>query len=282
MKDGERRRVLPFGWYPSHRSDVEKVIAEWEGTVQDGRDLNGRAAIVPHAGWSFSGRLAFRTLRLLNPECKSVIVIGGHMLAGGGVVAAYEKTVETPLGPMKTDQAFLDLLSEQIGIRYDDRADNTVEVQLPIIKHLFPEASLVWLRVGAGNEAVNLGRCIAGAAKEYAEPVCIVGSTDLTHYGPNYGFVPHGTGRQAREWAQKVNDTGIIRHMLEMNPLKVLEWGNQNQAACSAGAAATAIEYASLCGCEEGVLIGYESSFDLHPDSSFVGYAGIIYSNRDN
>lgn len=278
----ERRRVLPFGWYPSHRSDVEKVITEWEGTVQNGRDLNGRAAIVPHAGWSFSGRLAFRTLRLLDPECELLVVIGGHMLTGSGVVAAYEKAVETPLGPLTTDQAFLDMLGEQVKIEYDDRPDNTVEVQLPIIKHLFPEASIVWLRVGAGDEAIELGRSLAGVAKEYGKPVGVVGSTDLTHYGPNYGFVPHGTGRQAREWAQKENDAGIIRHMLEMSPLQVLKWGNRNQAACSAGAAAAAIEYASLCDCEEGVLIGYESSFDLHPDSSFVGYAGIIYSNRDN
>ncbi|MDY7028247.1 MAG: AmmeMemoRadiSam system protein B [Spirochaetota bacterium] len=282
MIEKRRRRVLPFGWYPSDRAAAERVFQQWEENIQTGRDLNGFAAIVPHAGWSFSGELAYRTMRMLDPEEDVVVVIGGHMMPGSGVVAAFEETIETPLGPLEVAGGLLELLKKQLPIEYDRTPDNTVEVQLPMIKHLFGTASVVWLRVGAGEEAIELGRTIAGAAHEYGGKVCVVGSTDLTHYGPNYGFTPRGTGRQALEWARKENDAGIIQQMVEMNPRKVLEWGEQHKAACSAGAAAAAIECASAWGCEEGILIGYENSYSIHPDSSFVGYAGVIYSNRES
>ena len=277
-----RRRILPFGWYPSDRSRTEQTFNRWEESAVSGQEINGRAAVVPHAGWSFSGKLAYRTLSLLDPEADLVVVIGGHMLPGSGIVAAFEETIETPVGPVDVDAEFLDILKKQIRIDSDDTPDNTVEVQMPMIRHLFSKASAVWLRVGSGEESIELGNLIAGASKEYGKLVCVVGSTDLTHYGPNYGFTPQGTGRQAVEWAQKVNDAGIIQQMVEMNPREVLEWGNQHQAACSAGAAAAAMECASLWGCEEGILIGYENSYTVHPDSSFVGYAGILYSNRES
>lgn len=282
MTGKQRRRVLPFGWYPSDRAAAERVFRQWEEQMQTGRQLNGFAAIVPHAGWSFSGKLAYRTMRMLDPEADVVIVIGGHMMPGSGVVAAFEETVETPLGPLNVENGLLELMKKQLHIEYDKTPDNTVEVQLPIIKHMFAAASVVWLRVGAGEEAIELGRTISGAANEYGKKVCVVGSTDLTHYGPNYGFSPMGTGRQAIEWARKENDAGIIQQMVEMNPRKVLEWGEKHQAACSAGAAAATIECASSWGCEEGILIGYENSYSIHPDSSFVGYAGVLYSNRES
>ncbi len=282
MKEKERRRVLPYGWYPSDRAATERVFRQWEKNMQTGEELNGFAAIVPHAGWSFSGKLAYRTMSMLDPEADVIVVVGGHMMAGSGIVAAFEETIETPLGPIEVENGLLELIKKQLTIESDRRPDNTVEVQIPMIKHLFRTASVVWLRVGAGEEAIELGRTLAGAANEYGRKVCVVGSTDLTHYGPNYGFTPQGTGKQAVEWARKENDAGIIQQMVEMNPRNVLEWGETHQAACSAGAAAAAIECASLWGCEEGILIGYENSYSIHPDSSFVGYAGVLYSNRES
>ena len=39
--------------------------------------------------------------------------------------------------------------------------------------------------------------------------VCI-GSTDLTHYGPKYGFTPEGAGLSGIEWAKEANDKSFI------------------------------------------------------------------------
>ena len=279
---GIRSRALPAGWYPSDGLDIKRVFDDWELSGKTEQEIRGRVAITPHAGWSFSGRLSYRTIRLLDPECSVMIVIGGHMPPGSGIVGAFEKWIDTPLGEIEVNENFMALLNQQVKIRSDNVPDNTVEVQMPIIKHLFPGVSVVWLRVGAGDESIELGRSIVGAALEYGKKVCVIGSTDLTHYGPNFGFTPKGTGPEAIAWAKRENDAGIIRHMVEMNTRSVLEWGNKYRAACSSGAAAAAMQCADGWGCEEGILIGYENSCNIQAGSSFVGYAGIVYSNRES
>ena len=276
-----RKRVLPPGWYPANEKDTVHVIKNWEESMEAPGIKSGMAAVVPHAGWSFSGKLAYKTLRQLYPESKVVIVVGGHMRAGDGIAIADEQYFETPFGPMAAAEDFKKRLRELITVKEDKAVDNTVEVQLPIVRYLFPEAQFLWLRVGAGEEAIELGRVCAGIAGTLSKKVCMIGSTDLTHYGPNYGFAPKGIGPEAVKWAQQENDEGIIKSMLQMQSEDVLYWGNERKAACSPGAAVAAIEFAASHGCEEGILTGYESSYSLHPDSSFVGYAGIVYSNAD-
>ena len=276
-----RKRILPPGWYPSAEKETVRVLKNWEKSLEAPGIQSGMSAIVPHAGWSFSGKLAYKTLRQLYPESKIVIIVGGHMRPGDGTAIANEQYFETPFGPMSAAEEFKNKLKDQIPLKADNAADNTVEIQLPIVRYLFPEAEVLWIRVGAGEEAVELGRVCAGIAGTLSERVCMIGSTDLTHYGPNYGFAPKGIGQQALEWAQQENDGGIIKHMLQMQSEDVLYWGNQRKAACSPGAAVAAMEFAAAHGCEEGVLTGYDSSYSIHPDSSFVGYAGIVYSNAD-
>ncbi|HDQ14611.1 MAG TPA: AmmeMemoRadiSam system protein B [Sediminispirochaeta sp.] len=278
----KRRRELPRGWYPDTAEDLKKTVEQWERSIRSEPELHGLAAIVPHAGWAFSGSLAYKTLRRLNRDVETVVLVGGHLPAGSGLVAAYEDLFETPMGDIPGDSELLQALSDQLALREDRRIDNTVEVQLPFIPVLFPRAKLLWLRVGASEEALELGRCLSGISEDLGRRINVVGSTDLTHYGPNYNFTPHGSGEQAREWAQNVNDAAIIRAMLEMDAQRVLELGNEKQAACSAGAAAAVIEYASVRFCREGVLVGYDSSYSLHRDSSFVGYAGVLYSSASS
>jgi hypothetical protein len=272
-----RKRALPSGWYPAHKSEILELFEKWEAAVGESSTATAIAAIVPHAGWFFSGELAYRTLRRLDSECQTIVLIGGHLRPGDEILAARETEIESPFGGIPVDLELLARIEKQIEVGEDRVPDNTVEVHVPLVAGLFPKASLVWLRAGAGEEAIELGRVIAGIAGEMNKPVAVVGSTDLTHYGPNYGFTPHGTGREALEWSQKENDAGIIRRMLEMKPEEILEWGNTRQAACSSGAAAAAVEYAAEMNCREGILVGYDNSSRKSPGSSFVGYAGIIY-----
>lgn len=272
-----RKRALPFGWYPGSGEEITELLDSWDKSLGKAASIRAVGAIVPHAGWFFSGKLAYKTLRQLDPKCGTVVLIGGHLRPGSGILSARESEIDSPLGAIPVDMEFLARIEKQIEVKEDRVPDNTVEVQVPLVARLFPLSRLVWLRVGAGEESIELGRIIAGISGDMDAPVAVVGSTDLTHYGPNYGFSPKGLGEAAFEWAKKENDAGIIRQMLEMNAGKILEWGNVHKAACSAGAAAATVEYASETGCREGILVGYDNSGRKNPDSSFVGYAGIIY-----
>jgi hypothetical protein len=105
-----------------------------------------------------------------------------------------------------------------------------------------------------------------------------VGSTDLTHYGYNYGFLPKGTGEQALEWVKTVNDRRVVGLMVEMDDEQVINEALNNANACCSGAAAAAIAAARELGARKGKIIKYATSYDVHPDSSFVGYVGIVFS----
>ena len=271
-----RPRALPPGWYPSGASQVRRRIEDFlRSEVEPGAPA--LAGVAPHAGWEFSGRLACRVLRCLEPEVETVVVVGGHLSPGDGVLAAFEPGYETPLGTLEADLDLLACLRGRLRVAEDTRADNTVEVQLPLLRHLLPRARALALRAAPSREAMALGEALAACAAELGRRVAVVGSTDLTHYGPNYGFTPHGTGQEALDWVRGQNDRRVVEALLALEHEKVLELARREHSACSAGGAVAAARYAALSGCTRGKLLEYATSCDAAPSSSFVGYAAISY-----
>jgi len=107
--------------------------------------------------------------------------------------------------------------------------------------------------------------------------VKVVGSTDLTHYGYNYGFVSHGSGESAVEWVRNENDKSVIDAIEVMDPELVINEGLSKKNACCAGAAAAAISTGKALGAEKAEMLSYATSYDKRPNDSFVGYVGVIF-----
>lgn len=280
-----RKRVLPPGWYPGSepetRDKIQRFLRDIEEDKKENPLFQAPAGVAPHAGWEFSGRLALEVLLNLDREAETVVVIGGHMAASEGVAAAFEDGYETPLGEIKADLELLEGIRKGIGCREDRYADNTVEVQLPLVKYVFPEAAALALRVSPSREAVQLGEIIETTAEDLDRKVVVLGSTDLTHYGPSYGFTSRGRGEEAVRWVKEVNDREFIGFLLEMNPDEAVSHARNNHSACSAGAAVSALSFARKRGCTQGELLSYFTSYDIFPNQSFVGYAGIVFPDGD-
>ncbi|MEW5816879.1 MAG: AmmeMemoRadiSam system protein B [Spirochaetota bacterium] len=276
---GLRRRALPAGWYPGGRSEVLEIMRAWEKEIENsGKSaFSGIAGVVPHAGWTFSGKLAFSVFKGLEGDLDSIVVVGGHLPPSGGILTARESEYETPLGNIAADLDLLNLIEGAINCKEDVYSDNTVEIQMPFIKYLFPSVKTVGLRAEPGRNALNLGEVLCNCARKLKKKIAVVGSTDLTHYGPSYGFSPAGKGKKAEEWVMEINDRKIIEALLSLRAAEAIELAVHEKSACSAGGAAAAAAYASGCGVKEGVLIDYYTSLKIHSSDSFVGYAGIIY-----
>jgi len=270
-----RKRILPDGWYPSTEKQIERTLSDWPAAEEGQR--TGFSCIVPHAGWFFSGKLAFETISRLCPGVDTVVVVGGHLPAGGNVLAAGEEGYETPLGVLVADRQLMDEIEKDIPLSPDTQPDNTVEVLLPMVAWLFGESRALWLRAPQSETAAKAGRVIRDAAERIGRHVAVIGSTDLTHYGAGYGFMPKGRGSEALSWVKEENDGGIIRAFLDMDEENVLHYAVQRKAACSAGGALAALSFAQSQGIKKGELIRYLNSADVHPSDSFVGYAGIVY-----
>lgn len=271
-----RKRQLPRGWYPDTAEEVKRKLDKWEtelGPAEDG----ALAGIVPHAGWEFSGILAYDVIRRVRKNSNTIVVIGGHLGHSASILAAFEDAYETPAGVLKSDLSLLNEISSTIDISEDVHADNTVEIQFPMVEALFPEADALYLRAPAGKKSITLGSVIVEAAEKLGKTVSVIGSTDLTHYGPAYSFSPHGSGSSAYEWVKNKNDAEILHHFIRMDENAAVQKANADHAACSVGAAAAAMGFAKKSGVSRGRLINYSNSYEISPASSFVGYGGVAY-----
>jgi AmmeMemoRadiSam system protein B len=234
------------------------------------------AAVAPHAGWAFSGRLAAKAALSL-AEAETIAVIGGHLPAGYPLLIAEEEAFETPLGAFPADLELAAALREAaapLRLEADRVADNTVEVQLPILRALYPAARILWLRAPASQDSIRLGGALAEAAASLGRSLVCLGSTDLTHYGPDYDFEPEGRGPEAEAWARDKSDKSFIDALLDMDAKRALARGEAG-AACSSGAAAAALGFAAAGGAAKPRLLAYAQSLELRRASSFVGYCAV-------
>ena len=148
----KRKRVLPRGWYPFEgkdcRREIESYVEGWSppGSIPE----QGSGGIVPHAGWYFSGKLASRVLHSLKSDRQIDVVVlyGGHMGPEDLPRIVSEETCETPLGDIEIHQDFLKTLMKKVEVKKESPSsgDNTIEIQLAMIKYFFPESKLLAIR----------------------------------------------------------------------------------------------------------------------------------------
>jgi len=286
-----RKPVVAGQFYGGSRRQCLEEIAECMPAEPVGVELPETivGAIVPHAGWVFSGALAaraFAAVRQVNGDVDTFIVFGAAHGYAGNAPAVYDSGAwETPLGEIEIDGR----LAEQIiklGAKADiaaHRYEHSIEVQVPFIQHLFPQAKLVPAIVPVDGFKADFCRGLGEFLDSQNRRVVCVASTDLTHYGPRYGFCPHGTGPASLQWAGEVNDKAFIDLAVSMQAEKLLEESLRAGNACGPAAAATVVATAAARGRKQGALLGHTTSsevmmekFQQHSDES-VGYATIVY-----
>jgi MEMO1 family protein len=252
------------------------------------------AGIVPHAGWVFSGDVAglvFNAIHTVHGQVDTFIIFGAAHYPCGKNAAVYGKGAwRTPLGEAAIDEVVAAAIIEscQNAKENEDthQFEHSIEVQVPFVQYLFPEAKIVPIMVPPAEFAVafggEVGEVIISKLDGGKKIVCI-GTTDLTHYGPRYGFDPMGTGDDAIKWAKDVNDKEFIDYALRMNAVKILHTALQNQNACGAGAAAATVAAAKQLGKRQGHLLAHTHSNEVmlrrygKSGEESVGYAGIIF-----
>ncbi len=280
-----RKATFAGSWYPSSASECEREIRNYieSGAVSVPAGAKWTGGIVPHAGWFFSGSIACNVIRYLKDEKSpdTVVVFGMHLNADSPCYMMAEGAWQTPFGDLMVDE---ELAAELMGkfsfiLETPDNfsQDNTIELQLPFIKYFFGEAKVLAMGVPPHKRSLEIGRAVAEISKKTGRRIKVIGSTDLTHYGYNYGLVSKGTGEKAVQWVRNENDRRVIAAMLDMDPEKVIAEARANQNACCAGAAATAIETAKDLGVHSAAEIAYATSYDKSPGDSFVGYVGIVF-----
>jgi len=256
-----------------------------------GEETQGRVVggIVPHAGWVYSGRTAAHLFAALahQAEVPETVVLFGAIhtwsVSGASLFAAGHW--KTPLGAVEVDAQLARAISQaaEPGLVVDDAAahsgEHSIEVQLPFVAYLLPRARIVPIAMPPVGQAVAVGRAVAEAATSLGRRIAVVGSSDLTHYGPRYGMAPAGAGEPAIAWTH-ANDQRLLDLAVAMRPEDVLTEAERHLNACGAGAIAATIGCCLGLGATHGSLLHYTTSYEAMPSGSatdLVGYGAVAY-----
>jgi AmmeMemoRadiSam system protein B/AmmeMemoRadiSam system protein A len=173
------------------RAAVDACLAEAPTAEFKGRIL---ALIAPHAGYEYSGKVAGCSFKQLRPGAfQRVIVLGpSHYGRFRGFSIMDVGAYATPLGDVPLDRPVcLKLVAHELHVRADEfqTPEHSIEAELPFLQVALGSFRLVPILVGylGPGDAEK----IAAALREYLTPsTLVVISSDFTHYGPSYEYVP--------------------------------------------------------------------------------------------
>lgn len=266
-------------FYPSEAEDLKRAVSDSlsdeygpRGDVVTGPLDRVVGAIVPHAGYVYSGPVACHSYAAISSSDPELFIIIGpnHWGLGRDVATASDCTWETPLGVVEVDSA----AARELGVGDDGIApdffahakEHSIEVQVPMLQALFREGFKI-LPISMTDQehdtAVAVGRRVARVAR--SRRTMVLGSSDLTHYEPN-------------EFAH-AQDAALVETMLHMDVegfYRVLE--EKKVTACGYGAIAAAMIACSELGASRGTLLRYATSGDVSGETdSVVGYASVVF-----
>jgi hypothetical protein len=283
-------------FYPADPADCRAAAAEFVRTSPTPqapagvlRELQG--GIVPHAGWICSGAIAGQTLAALeaggaNPD---VVVVFGAVHTPAALDVAALSSHDTWHEPSEDSQVALEIeakLSERGGLLFltDDRfheTEHAVEVELPLIQATWPGVRIVPIEVPLTDAAENIGRRTAAAVGEAGVSAIYLASSDLTHYGPAYGFAPAGVGEQGLAWA-KDNDRRLLDLVTDLAIERIVPEVRASASACGGGAITAMLAACREAGSTQSRLLRHASSYETlrhvapQPPTNAVGYAAVV------
>lgn len=264
----ERGMSVAGSFYPSETSEIERYINHFNALLEQNhdaveqlREMVGKAFIVPHAGWVYSGftaNIAYRVLE--HSRLSTVVVIGpSHRVGFEGISIADMPVYRTPAGPIAVDTGLVNELKEHFSLWCHEAAhyEHSTEVQMPFIRHYLPEAKVVEMVYAYADETM-------------IEPIidyllncpdtAIVISTDLSHY-------------YSLDHAKKLDS--ICLEAIQNEESGLLHQGCE---ACGAIGVEALIKVAKKRGMKSTIL-DYRTSADASGDSSrVVGYVSALFS----
>jgi AmmeMemoRadiSam system protein B len=259
------KRTMRFkNWYPNNEEEIKKYIPE----IKDKK--RAFAIVSPHAGWIYSGKtagIAYASCDI----CETYVIFCPSHTGLGGEISVYPSgSWETPEGDLEVDYEFAKLIIQNSKYaEFDDAAhamEHSVEVQLPFIKAINPNAKIVpiCLMTDDYNKCVDLANAVYKASRERITKICVVASTDMSHY--------------SNASIAKICDDLAIKEIMQLDGKGLLEVVEEkNISMCGAAPVASMLLYSKLAGAQKAELLRYSNSGEITGDfSEVVGYAGMV------
>ena len=267
----DRQPVVAGQFYPGSAAALAGEVRSLLGPAQD---QTGRPqtllAMVPHAGWVYSGAVCGRTLAQAS-LARTILLLGPNHTGLGEPLAVWPAGRWLfPGGHLAVDENLAAaLLAAEPRLAADESAhvqEHSLEVIVPFLWSLDPQARIVPVCVSEPNLAalLDVGRNVAETLAARGEPVSVVVSSDMSHY------IPHEQAKArdalAVEAACRLDPEGLYRVVRE-----------RGISMCGVLPMTLGLAVARGLGASAAELAAYATSGEVNRDfRRVVGYAGVL------
>ena len=188
-------------------------------------------AIVPHAGYTYSGysaAWAYKALGEAEPADTYIILGPNHSGLGGSSLTT--QNFSTPLGIVRTDKALANYLVKKeviVDSELPHLEEHSVEVQIPFLQFInrnFDSWKILPIVLSNDIDYKKLALAIKEAMVDLKKRITVIASSDFTHYGHAYGYIPFSSDIPDRirkldegaiEFIKKLDDEGFLNYVYE-------------------------------------------------------------------
>ncbi len=261
-----REPAVAGQFYPGDSEALKRMLASFFSKKR--KQAIAREAIVPHAGYIYSGAIAAESFVKLKASKTFVILCPNHTGLGSEIAVSASKRWITPLGHIEVDTKLAEEIVASGSASFDELAhigEHSAEVQVPFIQYLFKNAKILPITIGTDNFEVLLRFAESLVKASRKNCFSLIASSDFSH------FVPLKYAKEkdmkAIEFIKKLDVEGFYNYVLE-----------QRLSICGYAPITVTLHYCKMKRRKKAVLLKYDTSAKVTRDeANVVGYASIIF-----
>jgi len=267
--DRIRQPAVAGQFYPSIADELQAQVSGF--IKSDAAESGVIGAVMPHAGYVYSGSVAGETAsRLTIPE--TVIILGpNHTGLGPSVSVFPEGKWSMPFGNVPIAKGLAGAIIDRIGLAEGDELahirEHSIEVQLPFLHYQSKGAiQFVPITLSALSTADcrDVGESLACVIEETDKDILLIASSDMTHYESHQSAT--------------TKDAEAIERILDLDPEGLIKTVYSRKITmCGIIPTAVMLYAARSLGATGARLVRYTTSGETSGDyDQVVGYAGIV------
>jgi len=258
-----RAPAVAGSFYPGNAADLRRQV---EAALPPVRAAKALGALVPHAGYMYSGKVAGEVYARVEIPRDVVLLCFNHRGRGADVAVWEEGAWRTPMGDVPVaEELAREILARCPGATSDESGhlgEHSGEVQLPFLLARRPDVRVAPVSLSTGDFGAlrAFGRALAAVPGDFLA----LATTDLNHYEDQ-----ETTLRKDAEviGALERLDADALREAVTRGGVSM----------CGYAPSAALCAYAKAKGAARAVTVKHATSGDVSGDlERVVGYVGMI------
>jgi len=268
----QRQPVVAGRFYDANPARLGEMVDGFLGLGKGKQKEQTLLAMVPHAGYVFSGAVCGQTLGMANLADTILLLGPSHTGRGDRFSLWAEGGWDIPGTTVPLEEELAAAMLEASPLITADKeahlGEHSLEVILPFLMRLNPATTIVPIAIASHyfDDVYAVGTAIGQVLKAFSKPVSIVVSSDMSHY------ITHDEAKE--------RDSLALEAAVNLDPRALFDVvRNNNISMCGVLSMTTGLFAARELGATKGELVAYATSGEVSGDfEQVVGYAGVLVS----